>query len=586
MTRATAMPPRTASRWFHILAASSVAAIAAAADKPKIAIFSGPTATIQNSRPLVTSNKARAAAGLPIVRGADGKPLMFDELFPQRLAAPATIYVEQFTAHPLERDAAELYAPPDGYVAADGSFAKTRRSPTDKPVYAVTLNPEDGLYPLPYMGRQRDGSAWDSTAAGRGAPFAASRQTFYPDGSRILEEIERAGGRIHEKARFDFYRPAPSGGYTKGLTAAARTDQGTGDIAPEKLGEDFFTYGPYGASASRRHLARATNIVQRALASGDYAGAIWMEGSPSVEDTTYWLSLVIDTPRPLLGNAAQRARGLVSADGDGNLIDSIDYILSRVWADPAGRDRVGAVMIQDNVIHNVREIQKGDARPGGYVLTGGFGGIVGTMGYGPKLTFISVRQSTHRSAVRLTQLPATVPAVVRTEAGLATTAFTTKDAEGNLLPGAIPFVSFAKSARWQTDDDNSRDPASQVEILARLQSLLDGPPTLAGFVGEGLAPYGSQIAPVEAALERAALSGFPVLRTARGDAHGFMQANDRNLTLEGNNLTATKGRMLLMACLLKFGALPPAKDPAAPTAAERAAIMEKLKLYQAVIDTH
>lgn len=579
------MHARTATRWLFLAASASLGPLLAA-DKPKIAIFSGPTATIQNSRPLVTSNKARAAAGLPLVKGADGQTLAFDELFPQRLAAPATIYVEQFSAHPLERDAAELYAPPDGFVAPDGSFAKTRRSPADKPVYAVTLNPSDGLYPLPYMGRQKDGSAWDSTATARGAPFAQSRQTFYPDGARIFEEIERAGGRIYEKASFDFFRPAPSGGYTKGLPAAARTDQGQGDIAPENLGQDFFTYGPYGTSASRRHLARATNIVQRTLASGDYAGAIWMEGSPSVEDTTYWLSLVIDTPRPLIGNAAQRARGYVSADGDANLVDSIDYILSRVWADATGRDRVGAVMIQDNVIHNAREIQKGDARPGGYVLTGGFGGIVGTMGYGPKLTFLSVRNSTHRSAVRLTLLPLSVPAVVRTEAGLATADFATKDAEGNLLPGAIPFVSFVKSARWQTDDDNARDPASQVEIMARLQALLDGPPALAGFVGEGLAPYGSQIAPVEAALERAALSGFPVLRTARGDAHGFMQANDRNLTLEGNNLTATKGRMLLMACLLKFGALPPAKNPAAPTAAERTAIIEKLKLYQAVIDTH
>ncbi len=575
-----------ATTFTSLLAAVSVGFAQPAPAKPKIAVFSGPTSTIQNSRPLITSNKARAAAGLPLIKGADGLPLAFDDLHAQRLAAPVTIYVEQFSAHPLERDVAELYAAPDGYIGADGTFSKTLRSPADKPVYAVTLRPEDGLYPLPYMGLQKDGSAWDSAATTRGAPFAKSRQTFYPDGSRIFEEIERSGGRLYEKAGFDFYRPAPSGGYTKGLPAAARTDKGEGDIAPESIGNDFFTYGPYNSSASRRHLARATNIVQRALSSDDYAGAIWMEGSPSVEDTTYWLSLLIDSPKPVLGNAAQRVRGLVSADGDANLVDSVDYILSKIWADSEGLDRVGSVMIQDNVIYNVREIQKGDARPGGYVITGGYGGIVGTMGYGAKLTFLSVRKSTHRSDVRITALPASVPAVVRTESGIATAPFATKDSEGNLLPGAIPFVSFVKSARWQTDDDNSRDPSSQVEIMARLKALLDGPPTLAGFVGEGLAPYGSQIAPIEAALDLAALSGFPVLRTARGDAHGFMQANDRNLTLEGNNLTATKGRMLLMACLLKFGALPPAKDPSKPTPAERAAIVEKLKAYQAVIDTH
>lgn len=581
------MHRRIAAKLFSCtLAASALADPGAPAAKPRIAIFSGPTATIQNSTPLITSNKARSAAGLPLLTGLDGRPLAFDTLYPQRLAAPATIYVEQFSAHPLERDAAELYAPPDGYVSPAGEFSESRRSPADKPVFAVTLHPSDGLYPLPYMALQADGSAWDSTGTRPGAPFAQSRQTFYPDGARIFEEIERAGGRIYEKADFDFFRPAPSGGYTKGLPAAARTDTGAGDIPPETLGEDFFTYGPYGSSASRRHLARATNLVQRALASGDYAGAIWMEGSPSVEDTVYWLGLLIDTPRPLIGNAAQRMRGTISADGDANLIDSIDYIRSRVWADSDGRDRVGSVMVQDNVIYNIREIQKGDARPGGYVVTGGYGGIVGTMGYGAKLTFVPVRLSTHRSALRLTSLPASVPVVAATQDGLAAVPLATKDAEGYLLPGAIPQVSIVKSARWMTDDDNSRDPSSQVEILARLRALLDGPPSLAGFVGEGLAPYGSQIAPIEAALERAALAGFPVLRTARGDAHGFMQANERNLTLEGNNLTATKARILLMACLLKFGALPPARDPAAPTPAERTAILEKLKLYQAVIDTH
>jgi hypothetical protein len=42
--------------------------------KPKIAIFSGPTATVQNSEPLVTSNKAREKYGLPPRLGPDGEP--------------------------------------------------------------------------------------------------------------------------------------------------------------------------------------------------------------------------------------------------------------------------------------------------------------------------------------------------------------------------------------------------------------------------------------------------------------------------------------------------------------------------------
>ena len=78
------------------------------ADRPRIAHLAGPTATIQNSPPLVTSNKARQKHGLPMRKNRDGSEARFDPLRAQRLAAPARVYVECFSAHPLEADAAEL----------------------------------------------------------------------------------------------------------------------------------------------------------------------------------------------------------------------------------------------------------------------------------------------------------------------------------------------------------------------------------------------------------------------------------------------------------------------------------------------
>src|SRR6266481_8865360 len=159
--------------------------------KPRIAVFSGPTATIQNSEPLVTSNKARARHGLPLRLNPDGSPMRFDALRPQRLAAPVTLYVEQFSAHPLEADAAELYGPPDGYIDSAGRVHKERQSASDKPVYEVELRPEDGLYPLPYMATQADGNAWEEECAFPSAPEAKARQGFFPDGSRSFEEIDR-----------------------------------------------------------------------------------------------------------------------------------------------------------------------------------------------------------------------------------------------------------------------------------------------------------------------------------------------------------------------------------------------------------
>ena len=80
--------------------------------------------------------------------------------------------------------------------------------------------------------------------------------------------------------------------------------------------------------------------MQRALTSGRYAGAIWLEGSPNVEETTYWLNLLIDTPVPVVGNASQRPHGAASNDGDRNIVDSVDYIVSRIRAGADGRDSV------------------------------------------------------------------------------------------------------------------------------------------------------------------------------------------------------------------------------------------------------
>jgi len=563
--------------------------------KPRIAVFAGPTATVQNTEPLVTSNKAREQYGIPLRTNPDGSPMRFDALRPQRLAAPVTIYVEPFSAHPLERDAAELYAPPDGYIGPDGVFRKEPSGPRDRPVYEVTLRPEDGLYPLPYMARQANGAPWEGDGAGREAPEAQCRQPFFPDPARLFEEIDRLGigeegvaNLLSSKADFDFYRAAPSGGYKRGLPASERTDVGEGDIPPETLGVDFFPYRP---GYLRREppmatLARLTNIVQQALGSGRYAGAIWLEGSPFVEETSYWLSLLIDTAVPIVGNASQRPHGAASNDGDRNIIDSVDYIVSRIWADEQGRNALGGVVIQDEQIFTAREVQKADARPGGYVATGGHGGIVGTMGQPgpPALTFRTIKRHTYTSAVNLSRLPATVEGVRVNGGALGRVAVRIKDGQGNLLGTAIPKVTIVKHARY-LPEDSSGDPASEVDILARLERNLREVP-LAGFVAEGSAPFGSMSREVDAALKRAAFSGMAVVRVGRGNAEGPMDPYRSPFSIAGSNLTATKARLLLMACLMSLGSLPVAADPKNPTQSEIEFLNKKLAEYQAIFDTH
>jgi hypothetical protein len=148
------------------------------------------------------------------------------------------------------------------------------------------------------MARQADGSAWDGDSAYPGAPPDQSRQPFYPDASRIFEEVDRLGvdntglgNLLAGQADYDFFRGLPSSGYPAGLPAAERTDAGEGDIPPEEIWRDYFPYRPRTCAGSQTRQPRRllTNRVQAAMASGDYQGRSGWR-SPSTEDTTYWLA--------------------------------------------------------------------------------------------------------------------------------------------------------------------------------------------------------------------------------------------------------------------------------------------------------
>ena len=434
------------------------------------------------------------------------------------------------------------------------------------------------------MVRQANEKAWDSDCAGPGAPVEKCRITFYPDASRIFEEIDPFGGNLMSScADFDFYRAAPSGGYRKGLPANLRTDVGQGDIPPEVIGQDFYPYQLVRCDGAMATLARLTNVVQRAMATSRYAGAIWLEGSPTTEETTYWLSLLIDTTVPIAGNASQSDHGSVGNDGDKNISSSVEYILSGIWKDAQGRGQIGGVMVQEDRAITARDVQKGDDRPGGYLPTGGHGGIVASV-KPPVLTFVPVKKHTYTSEVNYNRLPGTVQGVRRAGNRVVLVDVPIKDAGGNLLESAIPKVSFVKYAKYAAESYEPA-PEGEVEISARIERNLSEFP-LSGFILEGKAPYGHGDESEMAALRNAALHEMPVVMVGRGSTEGFTPTAGGDLFIEGSNLTATKARLLLMACLMKFGSLPPAADPKHPTDAELKAIYAKIAQYQSVFETH
>ena len=527
--------------------------------KPKIAVFSGPNATISNSPALVTSNKGR----LPGERTLEGR---YDHLVGQLLYEPVTVRIKKFSAHPLEEDSKEHYHD-------DG-----------KDYYEVEIGPEDGPYLLPYMARRGDGAD--------GVPFEASdmanpslnyggRQFFYPDASRIFADIDRTiSGRdergepniLDRKADFDFIRALPSGGYLS-----------QGEVG----GVDFFPYRPPALARRPRHrdLARITNEVCRTLSGGTYEGMIWLQGSPTVEETAYWLGLIVDADIPIVCCASQRPHGQLANDGDRNIVDAVEYILSGL-----GKG-LGSVGMQDQQIFASREFKKGDARPGGYKTTGGHGGVLGSAGPPMTIWYHPAYKHTSASQVNISHQPATVEFQDHVGDGTLTKV-SIKDSDGFLKGEAIPRVHIVKFG-FLMEEDNTHNPDHEVDIIARLERGLaeqassdPGSPKLHGFIYEGQSPYGTGAGGQGAALEIATYSGMPVVAVGRSDPGGTVPQGRAPLMIGGSNLDCTKARMLLMASMMKLGRLPKANDPRNPTGEERDAVIAKIARYQEIFSSH
>jgi hypothetical protein len=158
-----------------------------------------------------------------------------------------------------------------------------------------------------------------------------------------------------------------------------------------------------------------------------------------------------------------------------------------------------------------------------------------------------------------------------------------KDGSGKLLPDAIPVVTISTDGSY-SGMGYGHDPAPEIDLIASIEHKLSLG-LLTGFVIQGLVPYGRTPSHTRNKLMlKAAFSGIPVATTGRGAPMGFADPSD--FQIAAANLTANKARFLLMACLMKFGSLPAAKDPDNPTAAERDAIRKAVAAYQEVFNTH
>jgi L-asparaginase len=124
-----------------------------------------------------------------------------------------------------------------------------------------------------------------------------------------------------------------------GIESLARLDaEHVASIGSQDMGESVW-----------RALARRT---QSALANPDVAGVVVTHGTDTMEETAYFLNLVVRSPKPVVLVGAMRPATAMSADGPMNLYNAV---ATAAHTDAGGR---GVLVVANDEIHFAREVAK------------------------------------------------------------------------------------------------------------------------------------------------------------------------------------------------------------------------------------
>lgn len=115
--------------------------------------------------------------------------------------------------------------------------------------------------------------------------------------------------------------------------------------------------------------------AQQIFDADEADGIVITHGTDTVEETGYFLHLVVKSPRPIVLTGAMRPATSLSADGPLNLYNAV-----AVAADPRAHDRGTAVVINDD-IHSARDVTKASTTDLQAFVSPG-PGLLGTASFG------------------------------------------------------------------------------------------------------------------------------------------------------------------------------------------------------------
>ena len=291
-------------------------------------------------------------------------------------------------------------------------------------------------------------------------------------------------------------------GYTSGavtIDAMLRAVPGATDLANIK-GEQIANVGSQDMSFDI--LLKVAKRINELLPSPDVDGIVITHGTDTLEESAFFLNLVVKSDEPVVMVGSMRPSTAVSADGPLNLYNAI-----AVAADPAAKSR-GVLVVMNDWIHAAHSLTKTSTTAVQTFLSP-VRGLIGTVAYGKSDWYnIPAWRHTARSEFDISRV--------------------------NTLPRVDIVYAYADM------------PADAIDAAVKNGAK--------GIVIAGVGNGNMNAASVLAA-SKAAKSGVPVVRSSRvatGSVGRNVELNDDELGLiASDELNPQKARILLMLALLQ-----------------------------------
>ena len=143
---------------------------------------------------------------------------------------------------------------------------------------------------------------------------------------------------------------------------------------------------------------KLANRVNELLTSGKADGVVITHGTDTMEETAYFLNLVVKSDKPIVMVGAMRNSGSLSADGPLNIFNAVNVAMSK---EAAGK---GVVVVMNDEIHAAREVTKTNTTAVDTFKSPNSGKIV-TVFYGNVKFYMNpVRKHTVNSAFDITKI--------------------------------------------------------------------------------------------------------------------------------------------------------------------------------------